>query len=56
MSGPFGGFSISEKKKKIHDIWRSPILGCLMCAVLLQHSDLQVIHNDFQLFSTLYCS
>ena len=27
---------------------------CLMCAIL--HSDLQVIHSDFQPFSTFHCS
>ena len=49
----FGRFFISKKKKKKSVI--SDVAVCVLCMRVL-HSDLRVIHGNFQLFSTLHCS
>ena len=41
MSGPFGGLSISEKKKSVI----SDVALCVLCMWVL-HGDLQVIHRS----------
>ena len=55
MSETFGEFifwQISRFKQKSAI---SDVALCVLCTRAL-HSDLQVIHGDFRLFSTLHCS
>ena len=59
-TGPFGGiifwqiFDFLKKKKKKKSLI-SDIALCVLCMLVL-HGDLQVIHGDLHLFSTLHCS
>ena len=48
MSGPFGGLSISEKKKSV----TSNVALCVLCMRVL-HGDLQVIYRSI-FFSTVF--